>query len=96
MVLVKSLPHSSKKRPGIETRATTLGHIQRGGTPSAYDRVLATRFGMAAIHAVNNKEWGKMVSLRGTDIHLVDFTEALGALKVVPDERYEEAALLFG
>jgi phosphofructokinase-like protein len=81
---------------GIETRATTLGHIQRGGTPSAYDRVLATRFGMAAIHAVNNKDWGKMVSLRGTDIHLVDFTEALGALKVVPDERYEEAALLFG
>ena len=81
---------------GMETRATTLGHIQRGGTPSAYDRVLATRFGMAAIHAVNNKSWGKMVSLRGTDITLVDFAEALGALKVVPDERYEEAALLFG
>jgi ATP-dependent phosphofructokinase / diphosphate-dependent phosphofructokinase len=81
---------------GIETRATTLGHIQRGGTPSAFDRVLATRFGMAAIHAVNQKQWGQMVSLRGTDIEVVDFTEALGSLKVVPDSRYEEAALLFG
>lgn len=81
---------------GIETRATTLGHIQRGGTPSAFDRVLATRFGMAAIRAVNDRHWGKMVSLRGTEIEIVDFDDALGSLKVVPPERYEEAALLFG
>jgi phosphofructokinase-like protein len=81
---------------GIETRATTLGHIQRGGTPSAFDRVLATRFGMAALHAVNDQKWGQMVSLKGTDIQIVSLDEALGTLKTVPDERYEEAALLFG
>lgn len=85
-----------EQETGIETRATTLGHIQRGGTPSAFDRVLATRFGMSIITAVNNQQWGHMVSLRGTDIKTVNFTEALGALKTVPDERYEAAAMLFG
>lgn len=81
---------------GIETRATTLGHIQRGGTPSAFDRVLATRFGMSVINLVNDRQWGHMVALRGTDIAYVDFVEALGDLKTVPDERYEAAAMLFG
>ncbi len=81
---------------GIETRATTLGHIQRGGTPSAFDRVLATRFGMAALHAANDKLWGQMVSLKGTDIEIVSLDEAIGSLKTVPDARYDEAALLFG
>ena len=81
---------------GIETRATTLGHIQRGGTPSGFDRVLGTRFGMAALHAVRNQQWGQMVALRGTDIVVVDLAEAVGSLKVVPPERYEEAAILFG
>ena len=81
---------------GIETRATTLGHIQRGGTPSAFDRVLATRFGMSAINMVNDKEWGHMVALRGTEIVRTDFVDALGALKTVPEDRYEAAAMLFG
>ncbi len=81
---------------GIETRATTLGHIQRGGTPSAFDRVLATRFGMNVIDLVNAKKWGHMVALRGTEIETVDFSVALGALKTVPPERYEAAAMLFG
>lgn len=81
---------------GIETRSTTLGHIQRGGTPSAFDRVLGTRFGMAALHATEHQQWGQMVSLRGTEIEIVDLSEALGSLKTVPDERYEEAAVLFG
>ena len=85
-----------EKATGIETRATTLGHIQRGGTPSAFDRVLATRFGMSIINVVNDKQWGHMVALRGTDIKTVNFEEALGALKTVPDERYEAAAMLFG
>lgn len=85
-----------EQETGIETRATTLGHIQRGGTPSAFDRVLATRFGMSIITVINNQQWGHMVSLRGTDIKTVNFTEALGALKTVPDERYEAAAMLFG
>jgi 6-phosphofructokinase 1 len=81
---------------GIETRATTLGHIQRGGTPSAYDRVLATRLGMAASDSVTEGRWGRMVALRGTDIVHVSFEEALGSLKVVPQDRYDEAAILFG
>ncbi len=81
---------------GIETRATTLGHIQRGGTPSAFDRVLGTRFGMAALHATIDKRWGQMVSLRGTSIEIVGLSEAVGSLKTVPPERYEEAATLFG
>ena len=81
---------------GIETRATTLGHIQRGGTPSAFDRVLATRFGMSVINMVNDKEWGHMVALRGTEIVRTDFVDALGALQTVPEDRYEAAAMLFG
>ena len=81
---------------GIETRATTLGHIQRGGVPSAFDRVLATRMGMAASDIVLDNAWGKMVALRGTDIVTVDFSEALGKLKTVPQGRYDEAAMLFG
>ena len=81
---------------GIETRATTLGHIQRGGTPSAFDRVLATRFGRSVINMVNDKEWGHMVALRGTEIVRTDFVDALGALKTVPEDRYEAAAMLFG
>jgi phosphofructokinase-like protein len=85
-----------EQRTGIETRATTLGHIQRGGTPSAFDRVLATRLGMAAMRSVVEGHWGRMVALRGTDIVHVPFSEALGKLKTVPDDRYEEARVLFG
>jgi 6-phosphofructokinase 1 len=85
-----------EERTGIETRATTLGHIQRGGTPSAFDRVLATRLGMAAMRSVVEGHWGRMVALRGTEIVHVPFSEALGTLKTVPDDRYEEARVLFG
>ncbi len=81
---------------GIETRATILGHIQRGGVPSAFDRVLATRLGMAAIDAVVDGRWGTMVSLSGTEIDHVGFEAALGNLKTVPQHRYDEAAILFG
>jgi phosphofructokinase-like protein len=83
-------------RTGIETRATTLGHIQRGGTPSAYDRVLATRYGMSVVDLVLEEQWGKMVALRGTQIVTVPFEDALGRLKTVPQSRYDEAAILFG
>ena len=85
-----------EERTGIETRATTLGHIQRGGTPTAYDRVLATRYGMAAVTSVLEKHWGRMVALRGTQIVHVPFEDALGRLKTVPQSRYDEAAVLFG
>jgi len=83
-------------RTGLETRSTTLGHIQRGGTPSAYDRVLATRYGMAAVDAVIHGRWGRMVSLQGTEITNVAFEEALGKLNAVPQSRYDEASILFG
>jgi 6-phosphofructokinase 1 len=83
-------------RTGIETRATILGHIQRGGVPSAFDRVLATRLGMAAIDSVVDHRWGTMVSLSGTEIDHVGFEAALGNLKKVPQHRYDEAAILFG
>jgi 6-phosphofructokinase 1 len=83
-------------RTGIETRATILGHIQRGGVPSAFDRVLATRLGMAAIDSVVEGFWGTMVALKGTEIEHVSFEEALGKLKAVPQQRYNEAAVLFG
>jgi 6-phosphofructokinase 1 len=81
---------------GIETRATTLGHIQRGGTPTAFDRVLATRLGMAALNSVLEEHWGRMVALRGTEIVHVPFEAALGKLNTVPDSRYEEVRRLFG
>jgi ATP-dependent phosphofructokinase / diphosphate-dependent phosphofructokinase len=81
---------------GIETRATTLGHIQRGGTPSAFDRVLATRLGMATLDLALAGKWGHMTSLHGTEIVTVSFEDALGQLKTVPQERYDEARLLFG
>jgi ATP-dependent phosphofructokinase / diphosphate-dependent phosphofructokinase len=81
---------------GIECRATVLGHIQRGGAPTAFDRVLATRLGMAAVRAAAAGEWGVMVSLRGTDITTVDLAAAIGELHTVPDGRYLEAEALFG
>lgn len=85
-----------EQHTGIETRATTLGHIQRGGTPTAYDRVLATRLGWRALHMVLDEKWGYMAALRGTEIVDVPFEAALGSLKTVPDERYEEVRALFG
>jgi 6-phosphofructokinase 1 len=81
---------------GIETRATILGHIQRGGAPTAFDRVLATRLGMAAVASAAEGRWGPMVSLRGTSIVNVGFEAALGRLKTVPEDRYQEAAVLIG
>jgi ATP-dependent phosphofructokinase / diphosphate-dependent phosphofructokinase len=85
-----------ERRTGKETRATVLGHVQRGGTPTAFDRVLATRFGLHAIDAASAGEWGKMTALRGTDIRLVQLSEAVDELKTVPKELYEEAEVFFG
>ncbi|MBX6387240.1 MAG: 6-phosphofructokinase [Microbispora sp.] len=85
-----------EKRTGKEARTTVLGHIQRGGTPTAYDRVLATRFGLGAIDAVHEGDYGKMVALRGTEIVRVALAEATAELKTVPVSRYEEAEVFFG
>lgn len=85
-----------ERKTGKETRATVLGHVQRGGTPTAFDRVLATRFGLHAIDAADAGKWGKMTALRGTDINLVDLTDATAELKTVPKQLYEEAEVFFG
>jgi 6-phosphofructokinase 1 len=83
-------------RTGKEARTTVLGHIQRGGTPTAFDRVLATRFGLHAIDAVHAADWGKMVALHGTGITRVPLAEATKTLKTVPVEFYAEAEVFFG
>ncbi|HEY3954777.1 MAG TPA: 6-phosphofructokinase [Streptosporangiaceae bacterium] len=85
-----------EKRTGKEARCTVLGHIQRGGTPSAFDRVLATRFGLQAIRAVRDGAFGTMVALRGTDIVRIPLAEATAEVKSVPPERYAEAEVFFG
>ncbi|MBC7595854.1 MAG: 6-phosphofructokinase [Kineosporiaceae bacterium] len=85
-----------EKRTGKEARAVVLGHIQRGGTPTAFDRWLATRFGLHAIQAVNEGDFGTMMALRGTDIKRVPLAEGTHKLKLVTPELYEEAEVLFG
>ena len=90
------LAEEIERRTGKEARATVLGHIQRGGTPTAFDRVLATRFGIRAIRAVADGAFGQMVALRGTDIIRVPIAEATSKLKLVPPERYAEAEIFFG
>jgi 6-phosphofructokinase 1 len=85
-----------EKRTGKEARTTVLGHIQRGGTPTAFDRALATRFGLHAIDAVHDADWGKMVALRGTDIVRVPLAAATETLKTVPPDFYAEAEVFFG
>ncbi|MCU1457590.1 MAG: phosphofructokinase [Actinomycetia bacterium] len=83
-------------RTGWETRVANLGHILRGGTPSAYDRVLATRFGVEAIDAVLDCDFGTMVALRGTDIVRVPIAEAVGELKTIDRKLFEVAEVFFG
>ncbi|GAA3411863.1 6-phosphofructokinase [Streptosporangium vulgare] len=92
----ENLAKEIEKRTGKEARTTVLGHIQRGGTPTAFDRVLATRFGLQAIDAVQDGDFGKMVALQGTDIVRVGLDEATKELKTVPVSRYEEAEVFFG
>ncbi len=90
------LEQEIEQRTGFETRATVLGHVQRGGTPTAFDRVLATRFGLAAIDAVHDGDWGIMVALRSTSIERVALTDAVSQLRTVPVQEYERYGVLFG
>jgi 6-phosphofructokinase 1 len=85
-----------ESRTGKEARAVVLGHVQRGGTPTAFDRWLATRFGLQAITAVHERDFGKMVALRGADIIRVPLIEGTGELKLVKPEQYAEAEVFFG
>ncbi|MBJ7356218.1 6-phosphofructokinase [Nocardioides sp.] len=90
------LAREIEQRTGKEARAVVLGHIQRGGTPTAFDRWLATRFGLQAIDAVADGDFGKMVALRGTDIIRVPLSEGTAQLKLVSPKEYAEAAVFFG
>ncbi|MGB2705575.1 MAG: ATP-dependent 6-phosphofructokinase [Candidatus Omnitrophota bacterium] len=85
-----------EKRTSYETRVTVLGHIQRGGTPSAFDRVLATRFGVKAVELVLDGDFGKMVALKGNDIVSVPMEDATGKVKTVDMDLYEIARIFFG
>jgi 6-phosphofructokinase 1 len=91
-----TLEKEIERRTGYETRMTILGHVQRGGSPLAYDRVLATRFGVAAIDAATDGDFGKMVALRGTRIERVPLEEALAEPKLLDPELYATAEVFFG
>ena len=84
-----------EKRLGVETRFTVLGHVQRGGSPTAYDRVLATRYGVEAVDLVKNGHFGKMVALRGYKIVPVDLTESVTKLRTVDMDLYKIATTFF-
>jgi 6-phosphofructokinase 1 len=90
------LAREIEDRTGEESRAVVLGHVQRGGTPTAFDRWLATRFGLHAIAAVSEGDFGTMMALRGTDIVRVPLIEGTGELKLVTPEQYGEAEVFFG
>jgi 6-phosphofructokinase len=85
-----------EQRTGFESRATVLGHIQRGGSPIAFDRVLGSRFGVAAIDAASSEQFGKMTALRGTSIELVPLEEALKEPKLLDPELFATAEVFFG
>ena len=82
-------------RTGFEARVTVLGHLLRGGTPTAFDRMLATRFGLAAIEAVNDRDFATMVALRGTDIVRVPLRDGVGQSKTVDAGTFEAAVVFF-
>lgn len=81
---------------GIEARVTILGYVQRGGTPTSRDRVLATRYGVKAAEMVQAGEWGRMAALRGDSIESCPLAEALATVKTVPPSLYEVAQTFFG
>lgn len=85
-----------EQRTNIEVRATVLGYVQRGGSPTGFDRVLATRTGIAAADAILRGEWGTMAALQADRIEMVPFNEAVNKLKSVPADRYAEVRLNFG
>ncbi|MGW0736420.1 6-phosphofructokinase [Streptomyces sp. NPDC002851] len=89
--IARELSLELEERLGKEARPVILGHVQRGGTPTAYDRVLATRFGWHAVEAVHRGEFGMMTALKGTDIVMTPLAEAVETLKTVPTDRYDEA-----
>jgi phosphofructokinase-like protein len=91
-----ALAREIEERTGYETRVTVLGHVQRGGSPTPHDRVLATRYGLKAAELVLAGRWGRMAALRGDEIVDVSLEEATAKLKTVPAQWYETARMFFG
>jgi ATP-dependent phosphofructokinase / diphosphate-dependent phosphofructokinase len=91
-----ALEREIESRTGFETRATVLGHIQRGGTPTAFDRVLATRLGLGAIDAAHDGDWGMMAALHSNEVELIALADAVAEVRRVPAEYYEQFDVLFG
>ena len=85
-----------EERTGAETRTVVLGHVQRGGTPTAYDRVLASRYGQHAHLAVRDRNFGTMASLRGSSIKLVPLADATSHLHMISDEELDLAEAFLG
>lgn len=94
--IAHSLSREIKNRLNVDTRVTILGHVQRGGTPTAHDRVLATRFGVKAVELIRDGDFGKMAALQGDDIVPVTLEEAVSESKTVKMELYEIAKIFFG
>jgi 6-phosphofructokinase 1 len=90
------LAEEIERRTGFEARTTVLGHVLRGGSPTAYDRVIATRFGVEAIDAVHEGDFGVMVALRGTEVVRVPIADGVAELKTVDQRLYDTAAVFFG
>ncbi|MBS3135857.1 6-phosphofructokinase [Candidatus Woesearchaeota archaeon] len=93
--IAEDLATEIQHRTGKECRHVVLGHLQRSGHPSAFDRVLGTRLGVHAMEMVHNSEFGKIAALRGNDIISASMQDALGNLKVVPKSRYDEASIFW-
>jgi 6-phosphofructokinase 1 len=95
--IAERLGYEIQQRTGKETRSLVLGHLQRGGSPTGYDRLLATRFGAAAVQAIADKKWGTMVALQSPDIVCIPIEEVLGELKRVnPEHDVVQAARMIG
>ena len=93
--IAERLAREIEKRIGVECRHVVLGHLQRAGEPTVFDRVLGTRLGIKAAEMVDKKEFGKMAALQGTKIVAVPLEKAVGKLKTVSKERYDEAKIFF-
>ena len=91
-----ALAHEIEERTGFETRVTVLGHVQRGGSPTPRDRVLATRYGLKAADLVHEQQWGTMAALQGDAIVAVSLADAVAELKTVPPQWYDVARAFFG
>jgi 6-phosphofructokinase 1 len=94
--IAEALASAIEEHTGFETRSLVLGHLQRGGEPSAFDRVLGTRLGLKVVDLIEQGKFGYMASLKGSEITAVPLEDALGAAKKVNPERYEEARIFFG